>query len=389
MGMNEAPINDKIRIAWLMPSLSGGNYWHPVFCEFSKIFKQTIVYTGYWAGFSTGFADTFQVQVVGQTSFVSTTESEGGYSRGFMKVSPSIIKYLSKFKPDVIFANAFSLWTILAVLFKPLLGWKLIIAYEGSSPNVDYRDSAIRTWLRRAIAKTADAFITNNQAGKKYLIQVLQAQENLVFHRPYEVPDAQALLQLGKDPQINDQTQSQRPIFLFIGQLVQRKGLEYLLQACVILESSGYTNYTLRVLGQGELRAELEAFSREHSLKVEWIGWIDYGSVGCYFQNADVFVLPSLEDTWGMVVLEAMVFGKPILCSQLVGAREMVVDHVNGFLFDPQEPEALAQLMRQFIDNPDLIPTMGKESQRLIAEHTPQTAAQFLAEVTNHTLKKT
>lgn len=121
-------------------------------------------------------------------------------------------------------------------------------------------------------------------------------------------------------------------------------------------------------------------------MNVNWIGWVDYGLIGSYFQNADVFVLPTLEDTWGMVILESMVFGKPVLCSRLAGAAEMIVDGVNGYLFNPKEPEEIAKLMRGFIDNPGLIPSMGKESQRLISQYTPESATQFLVNLTTNIL---
>ncbi len=382
-------INKHTRIAWIIPSLIGGNYWHPVFCEFSKIFPQTIVYTGNWSGFSPGFEDTFQLQVVGQMNFVSTVKSKASYSHGFIKLSPSIIGHLYKFQPNVIFAGGFSLWTMAAVILKPVFKWKIIIAYEGSSPNVDYANSSFRTNLRRWIVKSTDNFITNTKAGKNYLTEVLKVKESQVYTEPYEVPTVNALLNSIKNSQPIDQVETQKPIFLFIGQLIERKGLELLLKACSILQSWGYINYTLMVLGQGELREQLEVYSKQENLPVQWIGWVDYGSIGSYFENADVFVLPTLEDTWGMVVLESMVFGKPVLCSQWAGASEMVIDGVNGYLFDPKEPEKLAELMRRLIDNPDLITSMGQESQKLIAQHTPERAAQFLAEVTEVTVRST
>jgi hypothetical protein len=76
-----------LRIAWLIPSLQTGNYWHPVFSEFTKTFKETIIYTGFWTGFSPGFEDAFTVQVVGKTHFWETQVTDG-YGRGVSYVSP-------------------------------------------------------------------------------------------------------------------------------------------------------------------------------------------------------------------------------------------------------------------------------------------------------------
>ncbi len=98
-----------------------------------------------------------------------------------------------------------------------------------------------------------------------------------------------------------------------------------------------------------------------------------------FFRGADVFVLPTLEDTWGVVVLEAMVLGKPVLCSKWAGAAEIVVDGENGYIFDPYNPEAIAEIMHRFIRQADLITLMGRKSQHLMTQYTPEVAGRFLA----------
>jgi glycosyltransferase involved in cell wall biosynthesis len=85
-------------------------------------------------------------------------------------------------------------------------------------------------------------------------------------------------------------------------------------------------------------------------------------------------------------VLEAMAFGKPILCSQWAGASELVIPGENGNVFDPYYPDQLADLMRQFIKHPDLINQMGKGSEKTMMSHTPQDAAQFFADITAYVL---
>ncbi|MEQ8959926.1 MAG: glycosyl transferase, partial [Coleofasciculus sp. C2-GNP5-27] len=120
------------RIAWLLPSMERQNYWQPLFKEFTKTFPQTTVYTGFWEGFVPGLEGAFNVEVVGKTEFKPTTQGVG-YSPGVIYVSPNIIGYLLKFRPQVIFVSGFSLWTLLTLLFKPLGQWKVVIVYDGSS----------------------------------------------------------------------------------------------------------------------------------------------------------------------------------------------------------------------------------------------------------------
>jgi glycosyltransferase involved in cell wall biosynthesis len=377
---NQTTKTTKLRIAWLIPSLKGGNYWHPVLSEFTKVFRQTIVYTAQWSGYASGFEEAFVVEVVGEHKLVKARSAKG-YDRNFIRLSPKIVFNLLQFKPDLIFTNGFSVWTLISLLLKPVGKWRVAIAYEGSAPNIDCRDSQFRTFCRHVMVKFTDAFITNSQSGKLYLTQILGAQSERVFARPYEVPVSSALLQF-QNPLPEWLRSQPKPIFLFIGQLIPRKGIEYLLKACANLKASGIKEYTLLIIGEGEQRHELETFSQEHDLPVKWLGWIDYCSLGSYFKVADVFVLPTIEDTWGMVVLEAMAFGKPILCSKGAGASELVVEGESGYLFEPENIEDLAQAMRCFVNRPDLITVMGKTSQELIAQYTPGAAAEFLAKVT-------
>ncbi|HEY9633576.1 MAG TPA: glycosyltransferase family 4 protein [Coleofasciculaceae cyanobacterium] len=378
-----------IRIAWLVPSVELGAYWQPVLRDFAKVFRNTIFYTGsVWPGFDPEVPGADVIQLVGEMKSLEMTKTTG-YSRRFMILSPGIIKHLLKFKPDVIFAQAYSLWTLLALLLKPWGKWRFIIIYDGSSPNSDFRDSKLRSFLRRAISHYADAFVANSYAAKDYLIDGVGAKPEQVFTQTYLVPDATTLhTNLKKvDTAV---AQLKRPIFLYVGRITPRKGLKALLEACSLLQAQGYQDYTLLVIGIGAQREELEAFVKERNLEtqVTWVGWVEYGNLGAYFHQADVFVFPTFEDIWGMVVLEAMVFGKPILCSKWAGAAEMVVEGKNGFIFDPHKPEELAIAMRSFLDCPELIGSMGNQSQQLIRCQTPSSAAQSFVEVIASVLNK-
>lgn len=367
-----------LKIAWLFPSLQGASYWHPVLSEFTKIFSHTVVYTGQWPGFASGFENSFQVEVVGKVKFIEVADSTS-YVPNFTYASPKIVSCLLQFKPDVIFTSSFSIWTLFALLLKFLGRWKVVITYDGSSPTYDYRNSPFRLFFRRLMTRQTDAFITNSQAGKAYLTEVLGATTDRVFARPYEVPDPGAMKDGGAG-RLGDFTRDRQPIFLFIGQLIHRKGLQYLLASCAKLKAIGVSDYTLLILGTGSEQKEFQDLSQSYGLEdcVRWIGQVNYEELSTYFINSDVFVFPTLEDTWGMVVLEAMGFGKPILCSKWAGAAEMVVGGENGYIFDPFHPEELAKMLDYFIKNPDAIKTTGNKSRQLISEYTPKTAVDFL-----------
>ncbi|MEG4214220.1 glycosyltransferase family 4 protein [Microcoleus sp. Pol14C6] len=376
---------NELRIAWLVPEVELGAYWQPVLREFTKIFKNTVFYTGrVWSGFDPTLPGASAIQLVGETTFVETEKIETGYDRGFIVVSPSIIGYLLKFRPHVVFPQAFSLWTVIVAFLKPLLRWKIAIIYDGSSPNTDFRDSSFRTFVRRILVRFADAFVANSNAGKKYLMEVLNVPEEKIFTRTYLVPDAGALLKRldqTKPPNL----QLKRPIFLYVGRITARKGIKTLLEACAILKNQGYVDYSLLIIGKGDQREELEAFIKECDFEeqVTWAGWVEYGNLGAYFQQADIFVFPTFEDVWGMVVPEAMVFGKPVLCSNGAASYELIMSGENGYIFDPSSAKELAEKMQVFLDNPDLIESMGEQSRQIISQKTPETAAKAYVEVTS------
>ncbi|MEG4815366.1 glycosyltransferase family 4 protein [Microcoleus sp. K5-D4] len=376
---------NELRIAWLVPEVELGAYWQPVLREFTKIFKNTVFYTGrVWSGFDPTLPGASAIQLVGETTFVETEKIETGYDRGFIVVSPSIIGYLLKFRPHVVFPQAFSLWTVIVAFLKPLLRWKIAIIYDGSSPNTDFRDSSFRTFVRRILVRFADAFVANSNAGKKYLIEVLNVPEDKIFTRTYLVPDAGALLKRLDQTQPPN-LQLKRPIFLYVGRITARKGIKTLLEACAILKSLGYVDYSLLIIGKGDQREELEAFIKECDFEdqVMWAGWVEYGNLGAYFQQADIFVFPTFEDVWGMVVPEAMVLGKPVLCSNGAASCELIISGDNGYIFDPSSAQDLAAQMQIFLDDPDLIESMGERSRQIISQKTPETAAKAYVEVTS------
>jgi glycosyltransferase involved in cell wall biosynthesis len=118
-------------------------------------------------------------------------------------------------------------------------------------------------------------------------------------------------------------------------------------------------------------------------LKIEnqlrWEGFVPYEHIGAYYHACDVFILPSLEDTWGITVAESMVFGKPVLCSRQAGVRELVQHGKNGFQFDPLRPEELAGYMARFVCEPELMESMGANSRQIISAYTPERTAQVFA----------
>lgn len=397
------------RVAWVMPICCV--YWQVILKDFVKRFPRTKIFTSKIFLNSWELEKKFSIETVGKLKTINIKSNQNGYGSKFSYMSPLIIIKLLRYQPHIIFADTFCLWTLLILLFKPWGKWKVILSYEGSSPGVDYCYSSSRLFVRRLMVKMADAYITNTQAGKVYFSKILNADESKVFNYPYLVPDSQLLVKksllvkqpcpLEKEPlktiyrqkiqeelvaeSSSSNIQFKQTAFLFIGRLIPRKGITSLLNACVILNKQQYENYSLLIIGEGEQEAELKQFCCLNNLndRVIWIGKVDYESIGTYFEQADVLVLPSLEDTWGMVVLEAILFGKVVLCSTHAGAAEIVAENSNGFVFEPQNSDKLAQLMKTLIDDPQLIKLMQQKSRQIAATYTPELSAKFFDKIAN------
>ena len=377
------PSTENLRVAWLVPSAASGAHWEPIWSAFLNVFPNTTFYTTLvWREFDPDAPYASAVKVIGKFKPFLINRKAVGYKHGLMYLPLNIIGYLIKSKPEIIITNAFSIWSMIAVALKATLGWKVIILYEGSTPNSDSKDSPARSMTRKLMVPFVDAFIANNSGAKQYLSDYLKVDEAKIFHRSYLVPNQQSLLtDLNAYKPIP--TDLKRPIFTFIGQLVARKGIQQLLKAASMLQAKGYREFSLLIIGDGTERETLQQQVKELGLEAQvlWMGRRAYGTLGFYLKQADVFVFPTLEDSWGMVVLEAMAFGKPILCSQRAGVSEMVSEEENGYLFDPLQPEQLAELMQQFIDQPQLTTAMGQCSQQLIAPHTPEAVTAFFKQV--------
>ena len=360
-------------------------YWQVILRDFVKILPETKIFTSRWIKDPRELENELDIEVVGKLKVFKLGQKYGGYGSKFAYMSLKIVGRLLNYRPQLIFADTFCFWTLLILLTKPLGRWKVILAYEGSSPGVDYRNSFLRLLIRKAMIKMADASITNTQAGKTYLVE-LGANQERVYAHPYFVPDVKFLQPPNpvnrSIKRLEKQSRQKQPACLFIGRLIPRKDIQSLLEACVIIKDRGYESYSLTIVGEGEQRSQLETFCQQNNLsQISWEGQIDYELVADYLHRADILILPSIEDTWGMVVIEAILAGKGIFCSQGAGASEIIAKAKNGYVFEPQDRKKLASLMQLAIDDPKSVLQMSQKSQEIASQYIPTVATEFLAKV--------
>jgi glycosyltransferase involved in cell wall biosynthesis len=351
---------EELKVAWLLPSVKAGAHWQPVLTRFLGNFKRTIFFTtDVWKEFDYGASYAKAFCQLGNLKTVLVNKESIGYNHGLLVLPFSIISHLSRFRPHIIIANAFSVWTLIAVFMKPLFRWKVIILYEGSTPNSDFQNSRVRSVIRKLISHSASLFVANTISAKHYLCTALGVPEEQVLSGHYLLPDV-ALLSTTVHQSELDLSVLKKPIFLYVGQIVARKGIFQLLEACSSLKAKGLNDYSLLIIGDGieKERFEAEVHQRQLQDQIICLGRVDYGGLGTYFKVSDVFMFPTCEDTWGMAALEALAFGKPVICSKHSGASELIIHGENGYLIEPKLPENIASSMEKLISNPSLVHQM-------------------------------
>lgn len=160
--------------------------------------------------------------------------------------------------------------------------------------------------------------------------------------------------------------------FLYVGALAEHKGVRLLLQAwrsfAVVAPDA-----ELILVGDGNLKTEMQAFCASYKIPgVHFTGHLAPQAVSRHYMKADVFILPTLQDLFGLVVLEAMASGLPILTTMYSGARELVTNGENGYVFNPLDKNEFLAVLEKTYRNRSRLADMGKQSKLRIENYTHQ-----------------
>lgn len=165
--------------------------------------------------------------------------------------------------------------------------------------------------------------------------------------------------------------------FLFVGRLENGKGVQDLLEAFVDLPQGDGKSHLI-IVGEGSLRSQVEAVVRSHP-SIEYLGRLTGEALFRAYSRADVFVLPSRLEPWGLVINEAMAAGLPVIATDRVGCvDDLVREGENGRVVPSACPARLAEAMRTFIQEPEIVATMGQASRQIISTWTIEDEARIL-----------
>jgi phosphatidylinositol alpha-mannosyltransferase len=176
---------------------------------------------------------------------------------------------------------------------------------------------------------------------------------------------------------------------LFVGRLERRKGLGYLLNACAEMKRS-FPNFRLIVVGPGTvLRHRYEKLVGDMSLtnNVVFTGFVPSAELPSYYRSADIFCAPATGgESFGIVLLEAMACGKPVVATSIKGYASVLANGDEGLLVPPKDDEALAQALLSLLHDKSLRLQMGDKGKIKAEKYSWPNVAQQVMDYYNSLL---
>jgi len=161
----------------------------------------------------------------------------------------------------------------------------------------------------------------------------------------------------------------QRPIILFMSRIHPKKGLEYLILALSKLKES---NFVLVIAGSGapDYVNQIKDLLKTHDIcdRTHMIGFVKSETKNLYLQGADIFALTSHSENFGIAAIEALAAGTPVLITDGVAIAPMVKEQAIGYV-TKLDVEAIASIIQEFFDHPDIAKQKGDRATLYIAEH--------------------
>lgn len=156
---------------------------------------------------------------------------------------------------------------------------------------------------------------------------------------------------------------------LFVGALIKRKNVESLVSAARDVIKK-YPKTLFLIVGEGKERTKLSKLATKLKVgqNIRFEGKVTQKDLPSYYQMCNLFVLPSKEDGWGRVVIEALACGKPVIVSDACGVSDVVISAECGFVFPVNRADILAERIIYLLDNPELREEMGRIGKELVIE---------------------
>ncbi|PKB67926.1 MAG: hypothetical protein BZY81_03530 [SAR202 cluster bacterium Io17-Chloro-G4] len=205
---------------------------------------------------------------------------------------------------------------------------------------------------------------------------------NKAFPADYKIiPNGIDVDHFANHPQPFPQFKDGKTNILFVGRLEKRKGLKYLLEAYSRLKWD-LPDIRLLVVGPGQPDRDSYKILGARSLQdVEFVGRVSYDDLARYYATADIYCTPATgTESFGIVLLEAMASGKPVVASEIEGYKGILTHDQEGLLFPPKDAQALCDALSLLIKNPDIARRMGASGRHTVEKYRWSVVASQVAE---------
>lgn len=305
-------------------------------------------------------------------------ESEFANTSVSVPIPTGLYSLIKQVKPTAIIAEGFFQFTPWAVWYTLIHNVPLYIAYERTA-HTERNCPLWRRLYRQFIGRFVTGYIANGLLTKEYLIS--QGVKASKIYTGGMCADSENLRILSSKMTSEEMSDFEKSInlrvckgirYIYVGQLIQRKGVNHLIDAWKhhIIK---YPDDQLLIVGGGAF-LDLYKVQSSDMPSIIFTGDVDYSMIYKYYSISNVFIIPTLEDNWSLVVPEAMACSLPVACSIYNGCHPELVKHeYNGTTFDPLSISSTIKSLEYFHDV-DLV-QFGKNSAALESEFNPEHAA--------------
>ena len=299
---------------------------------------------------------------------------------GFFKC----IKICRKWRPDIIHAHWPFPHAYIALGAAKLFRIPLVLNFHGAELLLIRKKKWVKPLLKFAIGQAQAVFANSSFTASK----IKALRDVTVEWSPYgttleggSLPLASATASATPSSgEVSPQRPSPHPVqgkfkILFVGRHIERKGICYLIEAAKYLPRD---QFEIRIVGVGDLTEELKKLASEsstpNSAEIIFTGKLSPEALANEYRTANVFTLPAIVDSkgdtegLGVVLIEAMELGLPIVASNVGGIPDVVVDGVSGILVPEKDPQALASAYKRLAAEPELVKHLLVGSRKRIAE---------------------
>lgn len=286
-----------------------------------------------------------------------------------------IIKYIRKEKIDIAVAYEYS--TITSMLFMQVCIMKNI-PYLINCDGAFINRNIVKDKIKKHFISHSAACLANGRHAEKYFLYYGAKETNIFTHEFSSLHESEILKTIISDKEkskIKKKLNLEDKITVIsIGQFIDRKGFDVLIKAWKDISNE----YNLVLIGGGEKKQEYETQIKNLNLKnIKIIDFMEKKELDDFYMASDLFVLPTREDVWGLVINEAMALGLPIITTdKCIAGLELVENDINGFIIPADDEIELVDKINMVLDNIDIKHKMGEASLEKIKLYTIEKCAQ-------------